>query len=107
MKVYRNTISHFQGSWGSGIAFLVFENGEQVPGDNGPMARALDQYFWCIDDGHGINNTLLKGQDIIYIYDDFGLILGGLLPYEDWLDQTGLEIESGGSIEFEPDAEQV
>lgn len=98
--IYRNTIQQFVGSWSSGLATLVFEQGNSVHCDNGATARALDSAFDCIAPGHSIDNDKLVGKDIAWAYGEFGLTLGGFMPYDEYLLNDNPEIELGMSIEL-------
>jgi hypothetical protein len=93
--VYRNTILGFSGSWGSGLATLIFEEGLQVPADNGPLGRALIGAFDAASPGHSIDNRKIAGQEIVWFYDDFGLILAGFIVYADWLEDGRPELDYG------------
>lgn len=71
MKTYTGTIKRFIGSWESGLGYLIIEtkNGDQkqVPCENGPTVRALEDAFGnVITAGHtagGGGGCLEKGQD--------------------------------------------
>jgi hypothetical protein len=102
MEATRATISHFQGSWSSGLATLVFEDGSHVLADSGPLGRALDSAFDCVGPGHCIDNSKINGKEIVYLMDDMGLTMAGFVPYEEWLDYGQPEIEPGESITVEP-----
>lgn len=86
-EITRRSISHFEGSWASGLATLVYEDGSSDFCDNGPLVRALDGITGgeFIAAGHTVNNDAINGLDVITLPDEFGLCLGGLIPYEDWL----------------------
>lgn len=78
----RGTIERFEGSWSSGLATLVFQDGERVPCDNGPTARALIAAFGCAGGGHTIDNRRLRGKEVYWEWDDMGLVLGGLVAVD-------------------------
>jgi len=93
-----------QGSWGSGLATLIVLNRDgvmvSIPCDNAPTVRALDGAFGdFIAPGHTFNNEAIAGKEIIYSYDETGIILGGITPienldelmerYEEWKEAQG------------------
>lgn len=83
MGIMKGTIERFVGSWGSGLGYLVID-GVSVPCENGPTVRALDACFGdVITFGHSVNQEAIKGKEIYWSYDEFGLILGGFTPVED------------------------
>jgi len=70
------TIDAFVGSFGSGIATLVFQDAPPVHGDNGPMVRALENMFpGFITPGHMVDNNRIAGQQVAYATDELGLLL--------------------------------
>ena len=79
-------IVSFNGSWGSGIASLSIEDSvtgliEQVHCENGPTVRALASVFpGTIVEGHRVDVNRLKGEEIHWDYDEFGLVLGWFSP---------------------------
>jgi hypothetical protein len=96
MKVYRGIIEGFQGSWGSGIATIII-SGKAIPCENAQTVRALHAAFGnTIGEGHTVNQRGFIGQDVIYVWDDMGLMLGGFAPSDDY---TGELPEIGESIE--------
>jgi len=96
--IYRGIIESFSGSWGSGIATLRI-SGKSIPCDNGQTVRALQECFGnAIGEGHTVNQKGFVGQDIIYVYDDMGLVLGGFVPTDEY---TGEIPEIGGSLDTE------
>ncbi len=87
-QIYRAKILGFQGSWGSGMAFLNVEDLdtgtiEAVPADSGPLGRALGSAFGAIGSGHTIDNSQIEGQEIFYVMDDMGLTMGCFMPVEE------------------------
>ena len=73
----------FQGSWGSGLGYLVLEGGIAIPCDNGATVRALDACFGgVITDTHTVNNDAIRGKEIVYETDWLGL-LEWFAPRED------------------------
>ena len=69
----------FQGSWGSGLAYLIIENkqGNQefIVCENGETVRALEACFGnVITSGHTVNNDSIKGKEIEFETGDFGLL---------------------------------
>lgn len=102
MVIYRGTIRSFRGSWGSGLGFLELEDGKSVSCDNALTVRALDAAFdGVIADGHRVDNQALAGKEIVYWYDDLGLVLGGFMPADDYV---GEDIpEDGLRSEFTED----
>jgi hypothetical protein len=79
---YRGTLLSFLGTWGSGIAQLAIGRVEHgvpvierlVPCENTPTARALIAAFDCAGDGHSIDNSKIRGKEIVYVLDDMGLL---------------------------------
>lgn len=104
MTIYqRNTINQFVGSWNSGIASLQFENGDSVHCENAPTARALIGAFGADGIDHSIDNDSLRGESIVWAYDDMGLIMAGFLPYREWLDAGHPKLADGESVELSAD----
>ena len=106
MILYRDKIESFNGSWGSGIASLLFESGRSIPCENAPTARALISMVDCSSPGHSIDNSKLRGLDIVYAYDEMGLVLGGFNLYNEYLWDCNPEIEIGSQIEIEENEEK-
>lgn len=84
-RVYRAEILGFQGSWGSGMAWLNVKDLDTkrvnaIPADSGPLGRALGDAFGAIGEGHTIDNRAIEGEIIFYIMDDLDLTLGGFVP---------------------------
>jgi hypothetical protein len=80
----KGTITGLCGSWGSGLATLVFEDGSVVYCENGPTVRALENCFGnVIGDNHTINNETGGhiGKEIVFTT-DFMNILEGFSPYD-------------------------
>lgn len=89
---YRGTIDGFEGSWQSGLGYLVI-NGMPVMCENAPTVRALEGAFGdVIGEGHTVNTKALAGKEIIYSVDDLGLLMG-LTPVDEW---EGPEIPAEG-----------
>jgi hypothetical protein len=101
MLVTRNTIAAFCGSWGSGLATLVFQEGGSVFCDNGPTGRALGDAFDAYGEGHTINNDAIAGQEIVWFEDELGLLLAGFVKYEDWLGEGLPELTPGELTEID------
>ncbi len=81
MKV--GTITGFSGSWGSGMATLWI-NGKPVHCDNAPTVRALDAMFpGTISEGHTVSVNNIIGQTIRWDYDEMGLFLGAIAPFDE------------------------
>lgn len=89
MTIKRATIKGFQGSWSSGLAFLLLEGASgtvSVPCDNGPTVRALRIMFDgakgspVIGEGHTVNVEAFTGLEVGWDYDEMGLCLGWLAP---------------------------
>jgi hypothetical protein len=83
----KGTILDFQGSWGSGIGFLIIkrEDGkiERVSCDNAQTIRALDSaYGNVITAGHTASGKGYKGKKIYYGLESWGT-LAGFLPVEE------------------------
>jgi len=85
----RGIIRKFQGSWGSGIGYLLIEDSkthkvESIPCDNAPTVRALERAFGnIITEGHTANGAGYKGKEIYWEYDNFGLVLAGFTPVKE------------------------
>jgi hypothetical protein len=78
-----------QGQWGSGLATLIVLNEldvmVSVPCENAATVRAFEVcYGDVIKEGHTFDGRLLAGKEIVYSYDEFGLVLGGFTPLENW-----------------------
>jgi hypothetical protein len=98
MIVHRDITNAFGGSFGSGLAILQFESGETVYCNNACTVRAFEAAFGdCIQEGH---TAIIKGHDIVWYTDEFGLTLGGFVPYEDWISAGHPEIEIGNTYEL-------
>jgi hypothetical protein len=85
MKVEKDRIVSLVGSWHSGLATLVLENGE-VFCDNGATVRALDAaYGNVIGEGHSIDNVNggHVGKEIYYSLDEMGMLLEAFTPVEE------------------------
>lgn len=83
-EVFRGKIIEFQGEWMSGLGTLVIEDldgGEiqWVPCDNAPTVRALEGAFGnVIGEAHTVNpKGDHVGKEILWSYDEMGIILGG------------------------------
>jgi hypothetical protein len=76
-------ITGFAGSWQSGVATIYLDD-EPVPCENAPTVRALASMFPnVISQGHSIDVSSIIGKEVLWVYDDMGLMLGGLaLPEE-------------------------
>lgn len=118
--VYRNKVVGFAGSWGSGLGYLLFEGGAQVPCENGPTVRALNACVSARSDdpedpengfirpGHVVDNNKIAGLDIVWWYDDFGLVLAAFIVYDDWLEEGAPELDFGANrIEITEDGEVI
>jgi hypothetical protein len=75
-------------------------SGKHIPCENGATVRALrDAFGDCvIGPGHTVSTSAFVGKDIVYVWDDMGLMLGGFQPTEDY---CGTLPEVGGSLESE------
>jgi hypothetical protein len=81
-KYNTGTITGFKGSWSSGMAMLVID-GKDIPCDNGHTVRTLASMFPdIIGTGHTVNVQALVGKRVHWVYDDMGLMLGGIAPAE-------------------------
>ncbi len=90
MEIRKGTIQRFEGSWNSGLGFLVIQdsetgNIESIPADNGPTVRALEGAFGnvigeahCVDGEGGHVN-----KEVYWSYDDLGLTLIGFTPADE------------------------
>jgi len=96
VRVYRGRLEGFRGSWGSGIAHLII-SGKAIPCDNGPTVRALQAcYGGVIGRGHSVSEgPSWVGREVVWAYDDMGLVLGGFVPLEDWYDMDRPDIPDG------------
>ena len=78
----RGTITGFQGSWGSGLGYLVID-GIPIACENASTVRALEAAFGdVIAPGHTVDQEAIKGKEIYWSMDDMGLILAGFTPVE-------------------------
>jgi len=93
MKVYLGEIVDFRGTWGSGIGYLCFKDGRDVPCENAPTVRALDSAFGDVITGHSVDLDALVGKEIIWWHGDMGMMMGGFIPADLW---DGPEIPEGG-----------
>lgn len=100
MITKRGTINGFNGSWGSGLGFLVVD-GVGIPCDNAPTVRALEACFGgVIGKAHDVvSGPSWVGKEIIYSVDPLGF-LEGFTPAEEW---DGPEIPDEGIEEDETD----
>ncbi len=83
-------IVSFQGSWGSGIAYLTVQEiigGDIITlqADSGPLGRALSQCYGADLPGHVIDNAVIAGKLIYYGVDELGM-LAGFTPAEALID---------------------
>lgn len=88
MRIEKGKIVAFQGSWCSGLGYLIIEKEDgtidRVPCDNGPTVRALESAFGnVITPGHTANGEGCKGKEIFYSPDEWGLVLEGFTPVEE------------------------
>ncbi len=89
--IARGTLLAFSGSWSSGLAQLIIgriENGlDVVEGvilcDNGPTARSLIAAFDCAGPDHTIDNSKIRGREIVCAVDEMGL-LSAFMPAEEY-----------------------
>jgi len=85
--VKRGTIVDFKGSWGSGIAIICIKDNrgkvQEIPCENTTTVRALDSMFdGVITAGHSVNVEAIRGKKVKWVWDDMGLMLGGIIPIE-------------------------
>ena len=74
------TIQRFEGSWGSGLAFLLVD-GVPIPCDNSQTVRSLDDCFGdVITEDHCVNQKAIEGKRIAYKMDDFGITMEMFIP---------------------------
>lgn len=89
MKIRKGIIEGFDGSWNSGIGHLRIKDSETkqiecVPCENPTTVRSLEHaYGNVISAGHTALIENIKGKEIFWVYDEFGLLLGGFLPVEE------------------------
>lgn len=95
MSYKYGTIQDISASWGSGIGTMMIKDRdtgaiESIPFENGPTCRALIAAFDCASPEHSIDVSKLKGQEITYVWDEFGIMLGGFTPgyIEEELDES-------------------
>jgi hypothetical protein len=102
VTVHRGIIEGFRGSYGSGLGYLIV-SGKPIPCDNGQTVRSLEAAFGnAIGEGHTVNNEGgFIGQDIVFSYDDMGLMMEGFTPTEDFENRFGEVPEIGESTEVE------
>lgn len=107
MKVKRSTIEYFASTWSSGLATLAFQSGELVHCDSGRTGRSLGNAFDAFASGHCIDSDILNGKEIVWWMDDFGLVLGGFVPYWEW-ESNGLPpLDPGVPYEFDVESGEV
>lgn len=95
-STYRGKLEAFSGFWGSGIGFLVID-GVPIPCENGATVRALEACFGnVVMSDHRASSENFKGREVVFLVDDFGLLLG-FTPIEEW---QGPEIPEGGIHEY-------
>jgi hypothetical protein len=80
-------ILSFEGSWNSGIAYLVVKTEnriEVIPADSGCLGRALVDAFGSevYGKGHSVNNEAIYGKKIFYGLTRWGT-LEGFTPLEE------------------------
>ncbi len=89
MEIRKGRIKDFIGSWSSGLGFLIIEDDEtgeteQVPCDNGPTVRALENCFGdVITPNHTAKGNGYRDKEIFWSMGELGLVLGGFTPVED------------------------
>ena len=102
MILHRGIIEGFSGSWGSGLGYLIV-SGRAIPVDNGATVRALDAAFGnVIAEGHTVDQSAFVGQDIVYAMDEFGLVMAGFVPVDEYhgdLPEIGGSLCIGESVE--------
>ncbi len=101
--VHRGIIEGFAGSWHSGLAMMMI-SGRLVHCDNAPTVRALDVCFGnVITNVHTVNVKAIRGKDIVYSYDEMGLVLAAFTPTRDWRQMHGRKNtpKIGGSLEID------
>lgn len=105
MLLNRDKVEAIHGSWGSGLCSVEFESGRSVYGDNGPTVRAFDSATGgaVIGEGHTINNDGIKGLDICWFEDEFGLTLGGFVLTAEHPELEAIPM--GGSAEVTDDGD--
>jgi hypothetical protein len=89
MEIRKGSIKDFVGSWSSGLGYLIIEdsetgNTEQIPCDNGPTVRVLENCFGnVITQDHTAQGKGYRDREIYWAMDDMGLVLGGFTTVED------------------------
>jgi len=104
MLLHRDKVKAFHGSWGSGIATLEFESGKSIHMENNTFAvgNLIEAGIAEHLPGHCIQ-IVPDAPDIVWFNDDFGLLLGGFVLYQDWLDAGKPDIEPGGTFDLVPE----
>ena len=79
MKIETGTILGFQGSWSSGLAWLIVKDHSgrerHLNCENAATVRALDDAFGdVITPAHCVNQEAIRGKEIYYSVGDFGLL---------------------------------
>jgi len=85
--IHKGKIVGFQGSWCSGLGFLLIKDSKthalnSVPCDNAPTVRALETAFGnVVGNAHDVKcKGGHIGKEIYWTYDEMGLVLGGFIP---------------------------
>lgn len=81
MDMQKGTILDFTGSWSSGVAMLTIkiDDGTElsIPCENSQTVRALDACFGgVIVPGHSVGVDAIRGKEIYFSLDDFGMLKG-------------------------------
>lgn len=98
MTIQKGKIDGFGGSWGSGIATLgIITEGhlKLIHCDNATTVRSLEGAFGnVITAGHCLDVSKIKGREIYFSTNDFGL-LEGFVPVEEATPEIIEEYEKG------------
>jgi hypothetical protein len=95
MIVYRGTIQGLSGNPTSGLWFLNID-GHGIPIESGFGVRQLAAAFGATE-GTGDLLDKIVGQEIVWSFDELGMVLGGFTPYKYWegpdIPEEGLELD--------------
>jgi len=102
MRFHRDTIKNLNGHPMSGIWMLTFESGRTVPIESGSGMRTLAGVFGA-SEGSGDLYDKIVGQEIVWYYDDMGLVFGGFLPVDEW--DGADDFGDDGIMDWDPEAD--
>lgn len=103
MKFFKDIIQSIYGHPMSGLWTLFFESGRNVPIEGGTFGVRRMASVFGAHEGGGDLLEKIKGQVIVWYYDDMGLVMGGFTPIDEW---TGpAEFDENGVLEWSPEKE--